>query len=138
MHGFIAKASKRSRRVRQSARSQFRNGERVAVMRAMTAARLHRGERIAPPSLAGASAMCGASLPYVAAMEVLLKAEDTQLLNQVFSGGISLTDAANMVRNRAKLISAWRTASPEDRIIAIRAINPEDVLNDVADAATVA
>jgi hypothetical protein len=121
---------KRPRRIRQ-ARSQFRNGERVAVVRAWTAAKLHRGEQIAPQSLAVASTLCGASLPYVAAMEVLLKVEDLGLLSRVFTGEVSLMDAANMVRKRAKLIEAFRKADPKDRIKAAEVIGAEFMFDEM-------
>jgi hypothetical protein len=85
MHGFLKATTKRPRRIRQ-ARSQFRNGERVAVVRAWTAAKLHRGEQIAPQSLAVASTLCGASLPYVAAMELDEKLQD-QLDDFLGKGG---------------------------------------------------
>jgi hypothetical protein len=122
---------KRSRRKRQSSRRHFRNGRRAAVVRALTAVKLHdQGYG----SLAAAAAACGSNAVYVAAMARILQSEDQGLLHQVLGGWIPVLAAATTVRRRADLVRAYRTAEPVDRVAAARAIGAETIFNVLVEA----
>jgi hypothetical protein len=105
------------RRVRQPARrkSQFRNGERRAVKRALTGARIRLGLPIEASSLTSAAQQVGSTASYVEAAIRVLQAEDPVLLDDVLAGRQHLPAAAGKIRRRAELIAAYRRATLVDR-----------------------
>src|SRR6516162_6873088 len=82
----------RPRRTRRSPRRHFRNGQRAAVLRALTAAQLYASGAIT--SIAKAAEGCGSNSIYVKAVTVLLKAENAALLDRVLAGHQPLVEAA--------------------------------------------
>jgi len=104
---------KRRSRPRPSYRSQFKDGERRAVRRALTAAKLYLAGVV--PTLATAAESCGTSVPYVRAAIVLLQAEDPKLVSAVLHGFVQLLPAARAMRSTARLISAYRAADSADK-----------------------
>ena len=105
------------RRVRQPNRphgSQFRDGQRAAVMRAVTGASILLGLPIQVPSQARAAELVGSSRRYVEAAVWVLQAEDPALLADILAGRKTLLKAAAKVRRRANLIVAYRKATPDD------------------------
>ena len=77
------------RRVRQPTRkpkSQFRHGQRVAVMRALTGASILLGLPVKRSSQARAAEIVGSNLHYIEAAITVLKAEDPALLADVLAG----------------------------------------------------
>jgi hypothetical protein len=123
MHGLI----RGRRRSRQSSRRHFRNGQRAAVVRAATAAKLYLEKSV--PTLAAAAEACGTNVAYVRAAVALLKAEDPSLLNLAMAGWIPLTGAAAQIGRRAKLVNAYRCATDEDRIAWARAEGAEHIFD---------
>ena len=66
------------RRRRQSARRQFRYGQRAAVLRAVTAAKVYRDK--AKPTLELAALSCGSNVKYVQAALVVMRSESNLLI----------------------------------------------------------
>jgi hypothetical protein len=107
-------------RYRRSARRHvLDNGQRAAVLRAVTAGRLYTTGQVS--SLQTAAESCGANLAYVQAAVVLLKAEATHLLERVLRGEENLLTAAARAKRVASLLDAYRHADNDDRIVFARA-----------------
>ena len=108
-------------RVRQSLRrkprSRFHNGQRQAVRRALTGARIRLGLPVQASSLASAAQLVGSSKQYVEAATWLLQAEDPALLDDVLAGRKPLLAAAAEAHRRADLIAAFRKASAHDKAV---------------------
>ena len=130
MHGYLGASTKRSRRPRQSPRRQFRGGQRAALLRAWTAVRLRNGKPIPRPTLTEAAILCG-SVPYIAALELVVQYDDPRLIDQILRGKIPLMVAANLLRKRGKLVKAFRKASPKDRVAAARVIGPDRIFDEM-------
>jgi hypothetical protein len=133
MHGFTELSSYRSRR-RQSARRHFRHGQRAAVLRAVTAAKLYCTGTI--PNLALAAASCGSSIRYVEAAIVLFKSENAMLLDRVLKGHAPLLSTAAQVKRVADLVAAYRCADGADRIAFMARVGTDNILNELAAAAS--
>ena len=123
----------RPRRTRRSPRHHFRHGQRAAVRRALTAAQLYASGAIT--SIAKAAEGCGSNIAYVQAAIILLKAENTTLLDRVLAGHEPLVGAAQAARRMANLVAAYRTADSADRIAFARTCGT-DALLDVLVKAT--
>jgi hypothetical protein len=95
-------------------RPYHRDGEQLAAVRAVTAARLWRGDHVTVSSQAEAATACGASLSYVAAAAVVLDAGNDALVADVLAGRVQLMTVARHVKKRARLLKAFRQASPAD------------------------
>lgn len=102
-------------RKRQSPRRHFRKGRRLAVARALTAARLYIDHVRA--TLADAAASCGSCVPYVQAANVLLRHERTHsaLLSKALFGDVSLLAAAAQLKRLDTLVATYRKASATER-----------------------
>lgn len=118
----------RSRRPR-SARRHYRNDQRAAVVRAITAARLYATGQVS--TLREAATGCGSCPQYVAAAVILLKTENLTLLSEVLNGHMPLLVAAKRVSSVAKLVAAFRTADAEDRIAFGAAVGVANVWDSV-------
>jgi hypothetical protein len=135
MHGFDAlPRCKDPRRQYRSARRHFRHGQRAAVLRAATAAKLYCAGAI--PTLALAAACCGSSVRYVEAVTVLLKTENTTLLDRVLKGHAPLLSTAAQAKRVADLVAAYRRADDADRVAFMRTCGTEDILNELVEAAS--
>ena len=100
----------------------------LAPLRAVTGARLYlRGD---VPTQRQAADAAGSNMRYVVAAIAILQAEDLDLLNKVLNGEISILAAAKLVRQRASLLAAYRTATPQDRIIVIKTLTPTVVFDE--------
>jgi hypothetical protein len=111
-----------TRRKRQSARRQFKNGRRNAVVRALTGAQLVRSKIV--PTIAAAAERTGTSRAYVEAALAILAAENTSLVADVINGKVPLLAAAREVKRLGTLVSAYRAASAADRVAFARAVGP--------------
>jgi hypothetical protein len=108
-------------RRRASSRRHFRNGQRAAVVRATTGARLYLEKQV--PTLAVAAEACGSNVHYIRAAVDLLKADDPSPLNLAMAGWVSLTGAADQERRRLKAprvsvdeaVASWRVWTPAQR-----------------------
>jgi hypothetical protein len=99
----------KNRRTYRSARRHFHNGQRLAVLRALTAARLYlSGEA---PTLEAAAASCGSSAIYVKAAVILIKAENSAMLTDVLVGVVPLLAAAKQLKRVPQLVDGYRRAS---------------------------
>ena len=123
----------RPRLARRSRRRQIRNGQRAAVLRALTAAKLHASGAIT--SLAKAAESCGSNVNYVRAVIVLLKAENETLLRRVLTGDAPLLGAAQQAQRMADLISAYRSANSADRVAFARTCGAEAIFDVLVEAA---
>jgi hypothetical protein len=95
----------------------------------LTAARLYLGGNVR--TLTEAAASCGSSVPYVRAAAVLIRAERTVLMQQALVGHVNLLKAAREAQGLARLVQAYRTAAPTDRIAFARVIGPTDLFDNV-------
>jgi hypothetical protein len=125
------RAPRRSRQYRSS-RRHFRNGQRAAVLRAVTGARLYIGK--AAPTLASAAACVGSNAAYVEAAIVLLRAEDPTLLDRALRGHVPLRAAAKQARCLVDLVTTYREARDEDRIAFARACGIEKIFETLVAA----
>jgi hypothetical protein len=119
--------------VRRSPRRHFRHGQRAAVRRALTAAKLYSSGAIT--SIAKAAESCGSNSIYVKAVTVLLKAENAALLDRVLAGHEPLLGAAQQAQRTADLVAAYRSANPADRIAFARVCDPHAILEVLVEAA---
>jgi hypothetical protein len=115
---------------RHRSRPYHQNGEQVAVIRALTGARLHLGLPIPAPTLSEAARMAGTHVGYIQAAIAVLRAEDETLIEAVRTGEIALLKAAAQVKRRAELITALRRASPDDRAAAGRALGVAAIFDE--------
>ena len=104
--------------VRQSPRKRKpqknRYGERLAILRAFTGARLYRAGA-GFDTLVEIAESVGSCVTYVRAAITLYEADDINLMIDVRLGRQSLLAAAAKARRRVKLIEAYEQASPDDR-----------------------
>jgi len=119
---------KRSHRRYRSTRRHFRDRERAATRRAITAAGLYRAGSI--PSLSKAATACGSNAAYVAAAILLIASENTTVLNRVLAGHVPLLAAAREIKRLAELVAAYRKASAADRVQFARAIGPSALFDN--------
>jgi hypothetical protein len=122
---------RRFTRQRASARRHFRNGQRTAVVRAMTAAALYLGKPVVAHTLADAAEKCGSGIRYVEAAVTLLRTNDEALIATALAGDRSLLEIATEVRRRANLVTAYRKASAADKIALAKAVGPSVLWDDV-------
>jgi hypothetical protein len=103
-------------------------------MRAVTAAKLYASGSASTITTAAAS--CGSSEAYVKAASILLRAENAVLLERVLTGDIPLLRAAAQTKRIADLVAAYRCADGADRVAFMRTCGTEDILNELAEAAS--
>jgi hypothetical protein len=104
----------------RSARRRFHGKRCAAVLRALTAARLLAAGMFSTRQEAAAA--CGSCAAYVAAAVVLLKAENSIVVDRVLAGRLPLLAAARQARPASALVHAYRQASDADRVEFARAI----------------
>src|SRR6266436_1789430 len=128
MHGLFRPARSR----RQSPRQHMRHGVCAAALRASTAARLYLSQTI--PNLVKAAESCGSNVNYVRAAIVLLRSENSVLLDRVFRGHVPLLAAASQVERLVKLIAAYRKTDEKDHVAFARAAGPERLFDELVQA----
>ena len=100
-------------RPRRRRRRQFsHDGQRLAVLRAFTGAKLYLAGWFA--SLTAAAKGVGSDTHYLAAVIILLRSENVSLLNRVLAGDMPLLAAAAQTKRLARLVAAYRSASAAD------------------------
>jgi hypothetical protein len=125
MDGFVNGGLKPRRRRRR----QFNDdGQRLAVLRAFTGAKLYLAGWFA--SLADAAKSVGSNVHYLAAVIILLRSENVSLLNRVLANDVPLLAAAAQTKRLARLVSAYRSSSAADLK---RFCDLTGVTNDLAD-----
>ena len=124
MHGVITKRRSRrqQRRRHRSSRRYFDHGQRLAALRALTAASLRLNGAFS--SQAQAAAACGSGVVYVRAAVAILRSEDASVRDEVLTGQLPLLAAAALVEKRAAIVAAYRQATAADRIAFAKAIGP--------------
>jgi hypothetical protein len=110
----------------------MRHGVRAAALRAVTAARLYLSGQI--PNLVKAAESCGSNVTYLCAAIVVLRSENSVLLDRVLRGHIPLLAAANQVRRVVDLVAAYQTANEQDHVAFARAAGPERLFDEVVQA----
>ena len=110
MHGIIGNNG-HARQVRP-----YRNLQRAsATFRAFIGAKLLLGIPTKPESYFGAAMMVGSSPQYIAAMKTLIEANAWDLIDAVLDGYVPIVEAADSMRQRARLIQSYRNGSAFDR-----------------------
>ncbi len=110
-------------------RRHMRYGVCAAALRAITAARLYLSGTV--PDLIKAAESCGSNVHYVRAAIVVLRAENSVLLDRVLCGHVSLLAAASQVRRLVDLIAAYRAATEKDHVASFRVVGPDRVFDEV-------
>jgi hypothetical protein len=75
--------------------------------------------------------MCGTNVTYITAAITVIKSENEDLLKRVRRGDVCLLRAATQVKNRAKLITALRQATPKDRAVAGRVLGVTTIFDEL-------
>jgi hypothetical protein len=88
------------------------HGQRLAALRAITGAKLYLTGWFA--TLRAAAKAVGSNTHYLTAAIILLRSENTSLLNRVLSGKMPLLAAAVQMKQLAKLVTAYRSSSAAD------------------------
>jgi hypothetical protein len=110
----------------------MRRGVCAAALHAVTAARLYVSGTI--PNLIKAAESCGANVHYVRAAIVLLRSENSALLDHVLHGHVSILAAAGQVERLVDLITAYRAADENDHIAFARAAGPDRLFDEALQA----
>jgi hypothetical protein len=113
-------------------RRYMRHGMCAAALRAVTAAQLYLADTI--PDLLKAAESCGSNVHYVRAAIILLRSENSVLLDRVLHGHIPLLAAANQVRRFVDLVAAYQAADEKDHVAFARAAGPERLFDEVVQA----
>jgi hypothetical protein len=121
------------RRQRRSPHRQFRNGQRAAVLRAVTAAGLY-DTAPASDTLAKAAAACGTSIPYLRGALALRDHGDERLIRSVMFGHLSLQEAVKEIEPVVRLARAYRSASTSDRVAFARRVGVNDIFETLVTA----
>ena len=92
--------------------ARFRNGCRLAALRAYTGAKLVIDQGVDPVE---AAVMTGSCEVYVRALVAIIKSGDAVLLNEVLSGRVPVMAAAVQVRGLAKLLKMFTAINAETK-----------------------
>ena len=129
MHGYFG----RRRRRRQSARRHFRNGQRAAVTRAITAAKIYTAGSV--PSLKSAAACCGSNIHYVRAAIPVIQSERAGLLGQVFSVASLSSEPLPTCNASLRVVAAYRRCDLQDLAALGRIVGAEFLVANVVEPA---
>ena len=113
-------------------RRRMRHGVCAAALHAVTAARLYLSGQI--PNLFKAAESCGSNVSYVRAAIILLRAENSTLLEHVLRGHVALLAAARQVQRLVDLVAAYRATDEKDHVACFRALGPEHVFDELVQA----
>jgi hypothetical protein len=111
----------------------MRHGVCAAALRAITAARLYLSGQI--PNLHKAAESCGSNVKYVLAAIVVLRSENSVLLDRVLRGHVPLLAAASQVRRLVELLDAYKATNEKDHVTCFRTAGPDRVFEEVVQAA---
>jgi hypothetical protein len=117
---------------RQRVRRHVRHGVCTAALRSVTAAKLYIAGTT--PNLLKAAESCGSNVTYVRAAVVVLRAENSVLLDRVLRGHIPLLAAASQVEKLVGLIAAYNAASEQDHVAFARAAGPDRLFDEAVQA----
>jgi len=101
---------------------QVRNGQRLAALRALHAARSYLENPDWDLTMAATS--CNVSIRYVMAMLTMIAAENTSLIERVIGNEVPVLVAGRAMKRVAKLVSAYRASNLVDRMEFAKAIGP--------------
>jgi len=118
----------------RSSKRHFHHGERRAVVRALTAARLYINNEV--PTLEAAAESCGSCVAYVRAVIILRRAENADLVQDVVAGRIAILRAAREAQRLANLVTAYREAGNPDRVAFARTCGIEAIFDTLVQAST--
>jgi hypothetical protein len=85
--------------------------------------------------LVEAAEMTGANTRYVAAALILVKAEASELLEEVKRGRLPLLQAARRVAKVAALVDAFRHADADEKVEFARTVGAEILFDDLVSPA---
>jgi hypothetical protein len=107
---------------------RFRNGCRLAALRAFSGAQLVLNRDVSP---ADAADWVGSNPAYIRAMVALIRNEDESLINSVLAGELQVLTAAAQVKGLAQLLKAYAMATAETKAAFGRAVGIDDVFDRV-------
>jgi hypothetical protein len=97
------------------------------AFRAFIGAKLLLGIPIEPRTVFGAAIMVGSSPQHVAAMKILIEANAWDLVDAVLADEVPIIEAADSMRTRAKLFTAYRESDIRDRAALGKFVGPDTV-----------
>jgi hypothetical protein len=101
--------------------------KRNPALQAFAAAQMLREGWLGIDTAVKAAAATGVTRAAVKAAQIILESGDENLAADVLQGWEPLSGAADKVRGRAKLIEAFKGATPDDRIAFARVIGPTEL-----------
>jgi hypothetical protein len=101
--------------------------KRNAAFQAFAAAQMLREGWLGIDTAVKAAAATGVTRAAVKAAQIILESGDENLAADVLQGRESLLRAADKVRGRVKLVEAFNSATPDDRIAFARVIGPTEL-----------
>jgi hypothetical protein len=120
----IRKATSSGRRRRHLMRG-------TAAIRAYTAAQLYREHsQVDGVTLQGVAIAHGSCVQYVRAMLTLIESGNVALIDKVMAGELPVLKAVQQVHKLTNLVTAYRAASPMDRVHFARIIGPQRLFDE--------
>lgn len=104
-----------------------RSPKRNAALQAFLAVHLLRERVFGVDTITKAAIATGTTRNAVHAALIILQNGDENLAANVLQGRESLSRAADKVRGRVKLVEAFKSATPDDRIAFARVIGPTEL-----------
>ena len=109
--------------------------KRNRALQAFVAVYLLRERAFGIDTIVKAAVATGVTRAAVKAAQIILESGDELLAVEVLQGWESLSRAADKVRGRVKLIQAFESATPDDRIALVRKIGPDALFEAVIERA---
>ena len=88
------------------------------------------GIPIQPKGQVAAARLVASTPQYIGAAIALLEAGDSELIDRVLRGNLSLLEAAGLVRKRVRLVKAYREADRNDRKALGKVVGVDRVFDD--------
>ena len=104
-----------------------RSPKRNPALQAFVAAQMLREGWLGIDTAVKAAAATGVTRAAVKDAQIILESGDENLAADVLQGWESLSRAADKVRGRVKLVEAFKSATPDDRIAFARVIGPTEL-----------
>jgi len=101
--------------------------KRNRALQAFVAVYLLRERAFGIDTIVKAAVATGVTRAAVKAAQIIVESGDELLAADVLQGWETLSRAADMVRGRVKLVEAFKSATPDDRIAFARVIGPTEL-----------
>jgi len=127
-HGPAVKMSGHTGNGKSHRHRRFRNGYRLAAMRASSGALLVLEDGLDPIAAAD---WVGSNPAYIRAMLAVIESRDEALLDAVMTGRVPVLTAATQIKGLAKLLKAYGAATAANKAAFGRAAGVDNVFDDV-------